>query len=339
MSGEVDVTGDTDATQAETDEFKKAIGNAPPVDEGAGSAAAIDPLDDDDDDRSTKVDTELNDAPTDQAREEIRARRRESRIARKQHRAEKLDTLERTVAGLTEHNRQMAEQLMRLGNSDNSAKLSQLDNAIEEAAQTYQRAAAALADAASKSDGTTVVQATELMFKARERHTQLTSAKTAAVQQSQRPSPVDPRVKVAAKSWADRNKWYGGPQSTDPDSRVLTMLDNEIAAEGFVPTTDAYWAELDARVKRYIPHRAGRGEAAYNPTQQSQEGATTRPPRSPVGGAGQRGSSTSESGGGFELSSERVKAMKEAGSWDDPARRKAMVDKFKAYDKEQSARR
>jgi hypothetical protein len=35
----------------------------------------------------------------------------------------------------------------------------------------------------------------------------------------------------------------------------------------------------------------------------------------------------------FILSPERVKAMKEAGAWDNPTRKKAMIDSFVKYDR------
>jgi hypothetical protein len=41
----------------------------------------------------------------------------------------------------------------------------------------------------------------------------------------------------------------------------------------------------------------------------------------------------------FVLSPERVKAMKEVGAWDNPARKKAMIDNFIKYDRENAGRR
>jgi hypothetical protein len=53
-----------------------------------------------------------------------------------------------------------------------------------------------------------------------------------------------------------------------------------------------------------------------------------------VGGAGQRGNTPADSEGGFKLSAERVKAMKEAGIWDDPERRQKMITKYRELDKQ-----
>jgi hypothetical protein len=302
-----------------------------------GSAKTEDDDSDQDDERSTKVDNELNDAASEDEREAIRARRREERQRRKRNQHEKVDSLERTVSTLAEQNRLMAEQLSKLQNSDTSAKLAQLDSAIQEAAQMFERYKDIQADAIAKSDGATATQAMDLMLKARDRFTQLSSVKTSIVDNSRRPqvSQIDPEVRSAATRFQSKHNWYKGPQASDPDSKILTMLDNEVSAAGFNPKADDYWKELEARAKKYLPHRFNGSTSTENGDDYNSPNKSGRP-RSPVAGSSTRGATSSETEGSFKLSAERVKAMKEAGIWDDPERRKKMINTYRNLDREQN---
>ena len=103
------------------------------------------------------------------------------------------------------------------------------------------------------------------------------------------------------------------------------MLDDELASEGWSPATKEYWDELDARVKKYLPHKA-RPEYTSDKTKKT---------KSPVAGGG-RESSNSNSASNYRLSQDRVNAIKEAGMWDDPVRRAAMIKQYQDYDKQSS---
>ena len=322
--------GDADLSSSSEEEEERQLEKELGDDKSTKSEVDHDDEHDDNEERSTKVDTELEDAADDTERDAIKERRRQERQRRKNNRIEKVETLERTVESLAAQNRKMAEDLMRLTQSDSSAKLNQLDGAIQEADQVFNHYKAIMADATAKADGTTAAQAMDLMLKARDRHTQLIGVKQSMVQQSRQPAPVNPMVRRAATEFAAKNKWYQGPGSADSDSQVMTMLDNAVSKEGFDPATDTYWQELESRAKKYLPHRFNTSTdkgGDYN-------GTTERRPRSPVAGAGQRESRSSESEGGFKLSTERVKAMKEAGIWDDPTRRQKMIAQYRKIDRE-----
>jgi hypothetical protein len=328
MAEATTVVGDVDlasASDAESEQLERELN-------GGDTTTKVDNHDDDDDgdERTTKTDTELDDAADETERDAIKERRRQERLRRKHNRIEKVETLERTVESLAAQNRKMAEDLTRLTQSDSSAKLNQLDGAIQEADQVFNHYKAIMADATAKADGTTAAQAMDLMLKARDRHTQLVGVKQSMVQASKQPAPVNPMVRRAATEFAAKNKWYQGPGSTDSDSQVMTMLDNAVTKDGFDPSSETYWQELESRAKKYLPHRfnVATGKSGdYN-------GTTERRPRSPVAGAGQRESRSSESEGGFKLSTERVKAMKEAGIWDDPTRRQKMIAQYRKIDRE-----
>lgn len=351
------------ATDAETDELDRALtkGDTTDTDPGANNGNADDVHHDDEDDepsgeRSARRDTELEEARTPEERDAIRARRRTERRQRKDNQRERMAALQRQTDNLAAQNRQLAEQVARLSNNDNASRIAQLDSSIQEAAAAYTQAQGVHTNAVSKADGTTATRAVEFMTAAKERVAQLQAAKDAMVNQSRNtPAPnINPTVRNNAAKFAKDNQWYRGPQSGDSDSQVMTLLDNAVAREGFDPAGESYWSELDARARKYLPHRYGGtstqdGEAGGGPTGASNSGAentsyngdTTQRnrPRSPVGGANNRGNRSPENGsgeGGFKLSSERVKAMKEAGIWDDPDRRQKMIAKYREVDRSSS---
>ncbi len=351
--GMVDVGGSDGATDQDLAELQKALGATEGGQEGqegqgaqggqddGGQSGQTDDFDEDDE-RSTKVDAELDAAGTDAEREQIRARRRAERQRKKQQRNEKLDSLERLVQTQAAQLQQQAEVLARIQNTNMSSQLAQLDGAIDEAANAYEQFKGILADATTKADGTTAAQATERMNQARERHQQLTAAKERIVASTRTAQPVDPRVANEARRFAAAHPWYKGPQSQDPDSQIITLLDNAVSRERFDPTTPEYWAELESRARRYLPHRFNKPaqeDASAGGSETGYTGGSGEPrpktPRSPVGGAG-NGSARNQQGG-FRLSAERVAAMKEAGIWDDPARRAKMIERYKQQDRQQGA--
>jgi hypothetical protein len=296
--------------------------------------------------RGSGRDEEMEDATTETERDAIRERRRQERIRRKQNNRDRTDALLRRQASLESQNREMAEQLRRLTQNDSAAQMAQLDSAITEAATVHENAKQAHSAAVARSDGETASKAMDVLLAARDRFNQLTGIKNQiTAPQTPKPSPIDPIVNRAATAFAKDNKWYKGPRADDPDSQVLTLLDNAIAKEGFDPKTPEYWDELEARGAVYLPHRfngpkpATRRTDSDAETDQDENGYTTakqQRPRSPVGGASQRGNAPVNSEGEFRLSSERVMAMKEAGIWDDPERRKKMIAEYRKVDSRNS---
>ena len=117
------------------------------------------------------------------------------------------------------------------------------------------------------------------------------------------------------------NPWYD-PHGGNEDSEIASMIDTRMANEGWNPKTPEYWEELDNRLAKYLPHRYnGEVETSVNPS--------TRRPRNVVTSSG-RESATSSGGKGntFTLSQEQVRAMKDAGMWDDPDKRAKMVRRY-----------
>jgi tRNA A37 N6-isopentenylltransferase MiaA len=112
----------------------------------------------------------------------------------------------------------------------------------------------------------------------------------------------------------------------DADSRVAKSIDEQMSSEGWNPTDEDYWDELDSRLQKVLPHR-------YNESNDD-ENRQVRRPRNVVASSGREASAAY---GGtnrtqFVLSPDRVKAMKDAGAWD-PERKARMIKNFIAFDR------
>ena len=283
----------------------------------------LDPLeevDEDEDERTAKVDSELEEAETDADREAIRERRRHERKSRGRRNRERVEALERNLQAVTEQNRTLQQQVSSIQDVNTGSQLAQVDAAIAQANQAAEHFKSVIANAATKGDGQTLAEATEYMIAARTRAQQLSEFKNNASRAINAPKPLDTRLVSKSQQFLGKNQWYGGPTSNDPDSKVLTALDNSLTAEGWDATTDAYWTELEARAKKYLPHR-------------SQTPVVRKLLTSPVPGGG---ASPGTAGATFTLSPERVAAIKSAGMWDDPAARAKMIKGYREYDKQNS---
>jgi hypothetical protein len=112
---------------------------------------------------------------------------------------------------------------------------------------------------------------------------------------------------------------------------LVKALDGAVFAEGFKPNTPEYWTELSKRVAANLPHRAKESKLPTDTSRKSEQ-------RSVVTGSGR--SSAAANGGSktsFVLSADRVKALKDAGMWEDPKTRSDAIRRFRDYDREHAA--
>lgn len=255
------------------------------------------------------------------------------RAARRARRRSKKDLIRTTNAEkdvrLQQMQRQNDEMSARLANMERKSQqhdVSRLDKAIEDKQVALEYARMKLAEATNSGDGEGAVKAQELMFDTRTQLQQLANMKKQADQPQQAAQPrIDPGVQRNAATWIDRNGWYK-PDLSDTDSKIAKQVDEVLVKEGWNPGTADYWDELDNRLQKYLPHR-------YN--QASDRNDSVRSPRNTVGSSGREASAAY---GGtnrttYVLSPDRVRAMKEAGAWENPERKKAMIANFMKYDR------
>ncbi len=337
------------AEGSEVEVLNKGLGLADDASANANKSAGaegeeVDPDGEEDNaDATTRVDAELEQAENDAEREAIRARRRDERKNRRKHAQEKRDALERQVQSLTQKVQTQDQELAALKNVSQGVQVQQVDRAIQEAEQAHGHFKSVIADATTKGDGATVADATVAMIRAEDRVKELKGYKA---NMNRAPAKVlDPGMVNHANEFMKRNPWYGGPRSNDPDSKVLTAVDNSLAAENWDPNTKEYWEELESRASKYLGHRMkassspGGANGGYNDGADKQRGGQgSGQAKTPVAGSSGNGSSNNGGGKGkMTLSAERVKAIKDAGAWDDPKRRDAMIQRYKAYDAEQQS--
>ena len=130
---------------------------------------------------------------------------------------------------------------------------------------------------------------------------------------------ADPLLQRYVNNWMANNDWYD-PNNGDSDSKIVTTIDNALAEEGWNPKTQEYWDELDNRLQKYLPHRY---------TDMADEAPVApRRPKTVVTSSGRESASSSGGRNSFTLSPDQVKAMKEAGFWDDPQKRARMIKRY-----------
>lgn len=307
-----------------------------PEDEPSPQGAIHNSDDDDDDDDSSGMlsgDAKNTTSDDDPDREAIRAARREERKLKKQLHREKARESNHLISALKKQNNELAERLAALEKKTSGAELARVDKAIDDAGVQVEYAKMKMKEAVSMQDGESLVQAQEMLYEAQRKLESLSTLKENATKQmTQQPKQniqlPDPIVQRMAADWMSRNNWYD-PQGKDLDSEIAQKIDRKLTEEGFDPTSEEYWEELDDRLQKYLPHRSNAG---YNERNRNQR------PRSVVTSSGR------ETSGGvrpneFRLTPDRVAAIKEAGMWDNVEQRNKMIRKFADWDRQNKQNR
>ena len=285
-------------------------------------------FDDDDDEPKGRSARDDND-DDDPEREAIRAARREERKLKKQLHREKARESNHLITALKKQNAELASRVASLETRTNGAELARIDKAIDDAQTRVEYAKMKMQEAVNSRQGDELTKAQQLWYDNQRQLESLQHMKTTANKQLSQPKQnnikvPDPGVQRNAADWMKRNSWYD-PHLKDADSKVAQSIDQVLTEEGFDPTTQDYWEELDDRLQKYLPHRY---KASYSADTRNSR------PRSVVGSSG-RESVSSPKQGEYRLTPERVAAIKEAGMWDNKELRNKMAQRFADYDKQQ----
>lgn len=272
----------------------------------------------------------LHQDKTPEEREAIRERRRLERQQKKQHAREKEDSYKREIDGLRKQLEEVNTWKNTVEKRNINSGIAQIDKGIQDANEALELARQAMAQAVQEQNGQAQVDATELYYAARKRAEDLMRVKqTIAQRMSQKPQQnlPDPVVVDQVKEWVKDKPWYD-VSGRDPDSQIVQTIERSIASEGWDPRQPAYWQELDTRLKKYMPHRfANSSNGSYTASNSSTNGGNPKPPT-------EGSSSTNRPSAGYRLSPDRVKAIREAGAWDDPVARREMIKAYMDYDKQ-----
>ena len=267
------------------------------------------------------------------------------RAAKRARRRAKKDLIRKTneekdlrLQQLQRENEEFKRRLSNVERETQNGHIARLDKGLEDQKVRLEYAKMKMAEAVRAGDGDAMVEAQTMFNEAQAAVGEFAKAKhqaERAAQESYQQRPdvpmVDPTVQRNAADWMKRNGWYK-PDTSDRDSQVAKKVDELLVTEGWNPSDPDYWDELDSRLQKALPHR-------YN--EASGSDSAVRKPRNVVGSSGREASAAF---GGtnrtqFVLSPDRVKAMKEVGAWDNPVRKKAMIDNFIKYDRENAGRR
>jgi hypothetical protein len=278
-----------------------------------------DDFDDDNDDSSDQQDAKSGDS--DQGNmtiEELRNTRREERRLRRKIHKQKNNHL---VDALKKQNDALSNRLAAVEKKTSGAELARVDKAIEDAGVQVEYAKMKMKEAVSISDGDGLAQAQEMWYEAKRKMESLEMLKKNAskhMSQTQQNIQVpDPMVQRLAADWMEDNPWYD-PNGRNEESQIAQMIDKRLTEEGFDPTSEDYWDELDSRMSRYMPKQ-----------QSAQRSAR---PKSVMTSSGRDSTATTKSNE-FRLSPDRVAAIKEAGLWDNPQARQNAIRKYAEWDR------
>lgn len=257
------------------------------------------------------MDEEDHPDDTEAVREARRARRRAKKELAKRTSQEK----DQRLILLQKQNEELMERLSAVERRTHSSDLARLDKAIEDEEARYSYAQRRIKEATSSNDGDEMIRAQELLYETRKKLEAMKNIKQKVNETAnQQNSPIDPRIRKYANNWMDKNPWYD-PQGEDEDSAIAKMIDERMVKEGWNPGTQDYWEELDERLQKRLPH-------LYN---RDRRDSSERRPKSFVT------SSERETGGSrvsFTLTPEQVRAIKDAGMWEDPEKRNKIIKRY-----------
>ena len=281
--------------------------------------------DEEDEESDHQGDEEQNDGETDDEREAIREARREERRLKKELKRQRDISANNKIKTLERHNEELARRLAAVESSAASFQFAQVDKAIEDEATRVEYAKMKLVQAAQAGDANAQVEYLEQLQDAKNKLSQIQAYKKQQLEEAKRPkqnvpNQISTEVQKNATEWLKNNKWYD-PNARDTDSRIAKVIDQDLAAEGWDPSDPEYWDELDSRLSARLPHRY----AAKSNTSIKRAGPTA---------SSRTANPSGKVATTITLSRERVQAIKDAGAWDDPARRSKMIKAYAQFDKE-----
>lgn len=282
--------------------------------------------------------------------EKRRERKRAERKARKQAARERQEAQQRENAELKRRLKALEDGQQHIHRRTTGHEIGQLDRAMEEIKSTYHQAKAKRKAAMEAGDAEGFENADEVIRKCELGYARLGDVKKRLQAQAQNQGRTsNPSAAKLGAAWLEKNSWYQ-VDGDGEDTEIARVIDERLANEGvYDPGTPEYWAELDRRLAKRLPHRykkAAADDQDDDDDDQDEEAIQVRqherrPNRGgpPTGGNG-RDTGTGGGGGRQEMiSAKRVQALKDAGMWDDPKKRAKMIKKYQEQDRLMAAER
>jgi hypothetical protein len=270
---------------------------------------------------TSATDREEEYGKSDEEIDDIREARRNKRKARKEYHKQVQTEKDTRLQHLQRQNQELLERLSVVERKTQGTEIARINKAIEDQESRILFAKQKIKEATETGNGDLLTNAQEMWFEARNQHDSLVSFKKQATapQAQQTIQAPDPIVQRFASDFMHNNDWYD-PNGRDPDSKIALTLDQTLTEEGWDPKSPDYWEELENRLHKYLPHR-------YTNSKNNESYSKSRP-KSVVTSSGRESSSGGGGRNTFTLSPEQVRAMKDAGMWDDADKRANMIKRY-----------
>jgi hypothetical protein len=265
------------------------------------------------------------DGDTEEDREALRAARREERRLKKDLTKQREASAKHKISALERRNETLERRLAQVENAAVGFQFAQIDRLLEDESTRVEYAKMKATQAAQAGNVAEQMEYMEQFYNAKTKLAQVQMLKQKQLEEAKQPRNNVPNVATEvvqqnATQWLNSNRWYD-PSGKDTDSRIAKVIDNALASEGWDPSDPEYWDELDNRLKERLPHRytgkTGGGD-------RNRRGGTSSG-RTDVSGSAVKNT--------FTLSRDRVQALKDAGMWDDPAKRAKAIRSYADFDR------
>lgn len=303
----------------------------------------------DEDDSADEGDERLGhhagDAPVGGAGDTDENSKKNRRKRQRQRMKEQLSHKDSIIRSLNQKLSQQDTRLSVIERRTGATEGAMIEKAIADTRALVENAASAHSHALTTGDPQLVTHAMNALYDTRRQLEGLETLKTQVASVRQAPQATDQGVARNVNAWMARNSWYR-PDTGDEDSLIAKVIDNKLADEGYDPRTSEYWDELDRRISKRLPDRAGASRKDkfddedddgedMSQRQAKQHNTQAQGSKSNVSGSGQgAGAQTRVK---VVLSKERVQALKDAGMWEDTKQRNKMIRQYQDFDRANSA--
>lgn len=283
------------------------------------TAAVEDKSEDEDEDDAPEEDARLvADDDEDDDAEDKDTPAHKKRVKRRQLQKQARDRTLTEVARLREQNAAYERRLAALETSVVTQSETQVDERLTKTRDDIAMADRIMAKALEAGNGDDFVAAQNMRDAAKTQEFELLRTKGNFTDVKK--NTPDQRVVSLSNEWKSANaSWYGADANA---TQVANQIDSQVAADGYNPSTPAYWQELSRRLQsRFQASETTAPTKKKTPPPQGQTREHTPP-------------STRRE---VYVTPERKQAMIDAGKWDDPVARAKMLKAYAQYDREQSA--
>jgi len=283
--------------------------------------------------RDEDSDDRVDSSNEDDGKDEIKERRRQEKIERKQRRDEAIKRDKLELDFLRKRNEDLERRVLVQEQKTHRLDLTAFDSEISKATQEAEMADRVIAKAVAAGNGEDVTQAMRYRDQAIARIQQLNFQKQQLSANVPRPQQIDDMTMRHAQDFIRENPWYDA-QGGNEDSAIVIAIDQALAREGYDPRSTDYWDELRNRAARRLPERFLSDDV---PRRKEERAEPRREPRGgPAVGSG-REHAPATTRKEIYISPERKQALIEAGVWDDPVLRSRYVKRYAEYDKNNKA--